>query len=211
MPRQEVPRHALQPETLAPAVVESLPDALLVRESGESRFALANAAAERLLGYTRDELLALGPAEVSAPDLVGRIASTLETIRERGHWRGPWRLLRKDGSIVVVEVTAGHARLGSRQVYHAILRDAVERVSDEELDRSAGGPPPEPREADSSSGSRRPRVPILCRVCGIEVLGTRRRAYCSNTCRQRAHYRRHIEEERARGRDRHRRRKESAE
>src|SRR3712207_7062737 len=99
-------------DALYHALIETLPDAVLVTEEGSARNALANAAATRLLGYSREELLTLGPADLAAPDEWPRRRAARAILRERGEWRGQWRLRRKDGSFVPTEATMNRLVLG---------------------------------------------------------------------------------------------------
>ncbi|MBJ7450985.1 MAG: PAS domain-containing protein, partial [Blastococcus sp.] len=47
------------------ALLDQAPDAIVVLDVDTARFVAANPAAERLLGLTRDELLTVGPVELS--------------------------------------------------------------------------------------------------------------------------------------------------
>ena len=50
--------------------------------------------------------------------------------------------------------------------------------------------------------------PVKCVICGLEVVGTVRRRYCSTRCAQKAAYYRHLEERRVKRRERYRQQKE---
>ena len=118
-------------DALYHALIETLPDAVLVTEEGSARNALANAAATRLLGYSREELLTLGPADLAAPDEWPRRRAARAILRERGEWRGQWRLRRKDGSFVPTEATMNRLVLGGRVWYRGQFRDITERKAAE--------------------------------------------------------------------------------
>src|SRR5438067_11678049 len=64
------PREPVIPETdsLYYQLVEAAPDAMLVFDANGPRCLLADAAAERLLGYGRAELLRLRPVDLLEPD-----------------------------------------------------------------------------------------------------------------------------------------------
>lgn len=71
-----------------------------------SRYLDANETICRMLGYTRDELIGLGGEDIVAADEVPEIGAALAEIDSpSGHHR-EWRFRRKDGSVVVAEVTA---------------------------------------------------------------------------------------------------------
>jgi PAS domain S-box-containing protein len=59
-----------------------------------------------LLGYSRDELLALHGAELILPEDRPAVATTLDRMRRGAiEWRAG-RIVRKDGSVIPVEVSA---------------------------------------------------------------------------------------------------------
>ena len=108
-------------------------DALLIADT-DGRYVEANAAAEELLGYSRDELRRMGVAEV----VVGQPEDTdaeFARFRADGTWRGELELRRKDGSHVPVEARATAIDLGDAQLYVSALRDISERRAAEQSQR----------------------------------------------------------------------------
>jgi PAS domain S-box-containing protein len=87
------------------ALLAHAPDALLVNEQDQPTYRVVNVAAERLLGYTRAELLRLGPADVTDAAESSRQAEVRAHVASRGWWHGNWGLRRKDGSLVDTEAT----------------------------------------------------------------------------------------------------------
>ena len=177
-------------QALYTALIEAISDAVIVQEDDSERFTLVNPAAERLLGYSRSELLECGYADVSAPDALDRVMSIAEALYQRGEWQGTCELRRKDGTPIVAEVAAARLQVGGRVVYQAVLREAADRTRRRQVARSG------PR-----------RITMTCAVCDRVVEGTVGQRYCSDACRQRAFYHRHLDAQRARSRERHRRRK----
>jgi PAS domain S-box-containing protein len=105
---------------------EHAADAVLVTDA-QARYVEANRAATDLLGYSREELLALSvPQVVSAGPEWGE--AEFEGFRSAGTWRGEVELRRKDGSLVVVESVAAEIPTGSGPVYAATLRDVTAAV-----------------------------------------------------------------------------------
>ena len=123
-------------ELLYRALVDALSDVVLVVTEGGDRYTLVNAAAERVSGYGRDELLALGPAELWAPGAGPPLVLLLGSPQVGGEWRGEWRgervLRRKDGSLVSLDVTMTWLTLGGRVAYQILARDVTERRRVEE-------------------------------------------------------------------------------
>ena len=104
---------------------EGVADALLVAEA-DSRYVDANPAAERLLGYTRDELRRLRVADVMTLSPAATEAMFAAFTRT-GAWRGEIELRRKDGAIVPVEGQATAVPTPAGTVYVSALRDISER------------------------------------------------------------------------------------
>jgi len=104
------------------------PDDLCIRE--------VNSSICRMLGYERDDLLALKYAEL----LDGDQESAAENVRrirtENIPWVGERRLRKKDGALIAVEVNAGLVETGGRQLIMVNVRDLTERKRTEaELQR----------------------------------------------------------------------------
>jgi PAS domain S-box-containing protein len=102
---------------------DRMPDAVLVA-GADARFVAANAAAQRLIGYTEDELCTL-----RIPDIVVDPSAATEEAFERfvreGAWRGQLELRRSDGSTVGAE---GRAFGTSNGLYTVVLREVGPRI-----------------------------------------------------------------------------------
>ena len=164
-----------RPQALYRKLIDSLPDAILVIAEGSPTYVLANAAAQRLLGYSRDRLLALRPAEVSASEELPRVAAIMRTVRERGKWRGEWRLRRKDGSEIPTEATVTRLVLDGRVMYQALFRDLTERKRAGEAQRflaEAGALLAASLDYEATLQSvARLAVPILADLCVVDIAG----------------------------------------
>lgn len=83
-----------------------------------------NRAAASMLGYSRDEMLALNFQQVLAPKEQARLAGAVSGVLSGVSYLQEWECLRKDGSIFVGEVSA---RALDASSYLAIVRDLTER------------------------------------------------------------------------------------
>ncbi|MBK5298855.1 MAG: PAS domain S-box protein [Vicinamibacteria bacterium] len=83
-----------------------------------------NGMACRMLGYTREELLALSAGDLIAAEDVARVAPALASISAGEVMRSEWQLRRKDGMLFPGEVSATTLP-GGRTL--AIVRDITER------------------------------------------------------------------------------------
>jgi PAS domain S-box-containing protein len=103
-------------------LVESWPDAVLVFDSSNQRYLFVNSAAERLVGYRRDEILRLTPVDLSHPEDAREIPAVVALADREGSVRRRWRALRKDGSVVETEMTLTRRNVDGRVVAHGVFR-----------------------------------------------------------------------------------------
>jgi PAS domain S-box-containing protein len=119
------------------ALLEHALDALLVNEQGQQSHRVVNAAAERLLGYTRAELLRLGPDDVTDPAESPRLAEIRAHVATHGWWHGDWGLRRKDGSIVATEATMARVPIqGGRVLIQGLFRERTNLIDERWLTRA---------------------------------------------------------------------------
>jgi PAS domain S-box-containing protein len=112
-------------------LAEQVVDGIIIT-SAEGRPLDANRAACDLLGYTLDELRALGPEDLLSAEEIPRVQ---EMFRRPAGWRivrEELRLKRKDGSVFTAEVRGRRLRDGRLQ---AVVRDVTERKETEEVQR----------------------------------------------------------------------------
>jgi PAS domain S-box-containing protein len=126
---------ALASAGLVRALLEHAPDAVFVTDPN-GRYIDVNAAACRLLGYTREELLRMGVADVIPPEARPAYEGVrAESYAGKAH-RGEWVLVRKDGSLVPAEANAvvlpdGRWQSFVRDVSDRRRAEAELRASDE--------------------------------------------------------------------------------
>lgn len=80
----------------------------------------------RMSGYTAAELLSMDIAELEAKKPVGDLTTSLKTAIQRGESRFETSSLRKDGSLIEVEVSAQYQPAEGGRIF-AFLRDITER------------------------------------------------------------------------------------
>jgi PAS domain S-box-containing protein len=109
--------------------VEQTGDAVLVTRA-DGRYEHANDAFLRASGYTRDELVAMAPAEPAARGLTSATGPVLDEIRDRGVWRGTTTRRRRDGSTFHAACTIVGLRDAGGRLSHFV---AVEHDLSDEL------------------------------------------------------------------------------
>jgi PAS domain S-box-containing protein len=102
---------------------ESAPDGIFISDL-DTRFTSVNAAASRLTGYSRDELLGMRITDLLRPEDAARLQRDKQEMLAGSSVVGEWALRRKDGVFITVEVTATILPDGRWQ---AIARDTSVR------------------------------------------------------------------------------------
>jgi PAS domain S-box-containing protein len=105
------------------ALLEQAADAIFVADL-EGRYIEVNPAACALLGYEREELLGKRIVDLIPPDDVSRLEAVRTELLQGQTQRGEWRLRRKDGLLVPVELSA---RILSDGRWQAMVRDITAR------------------------------------------------------------------------------------
>ena len=108
-------------------LVEQASDGIFV-SNPEGRYISVNSRACELLGYTRDELLALNLRDLIPPEDLDSDPPQLEPLRQGATIVRERRMLRRDGSVLPVEISAKMLADGNLQ---GIVRDVSERKAAE--------------------------------------------------------------------------------
>jgi two-component system, cell cycle sensor histidine kinase and response regulator CckA len=106
-------------------LVEQASEAIVVMDDS-GRYVDVNAATCQLLGYDRDELLAMTPVQLIDERDLARLETALDRVAAGQLVRGEFRFRRKEGSVVEVDVSAGLLPDGHIQ---AVGRDITERTA----------------------------------------------------------------------------------
>ncbi len=118
-------------EELFHTVFDSADDAIYI-ETPDGRILEVNQAVCDMLGYTREELLTMRVSDILPPD---RADALSEVIRRESTRRGAYietENLRKDGTLVPVEVSNTLVELGGEKRVIAIVRDISRRKKAEQ-------------------------------------------------------------------------------
>jgi PAS domain S-box-containing protein len=110
---------------------ETAGDAIFV-EDADARYVEVNAAACRLLGYSREELLSMRVEDVMGPENMPRVLAWRASPHRERPAMSEWRVRRKDGSLVDVEISAGVLAGGGVE---AVVRDITARRAAEARQR----------------------------------------------------------------------------
>ncbi len=105
---------------------DSSTDGIFVLDT-DGNFIDANRTAYERLGYTREEFLALNISNLDHPSFADKVPDRFRQVRERGAAVFESAHVRKDGSIMPVEVNSRFWEYKGRQVLFSVIRDITER------------------------------------------------------------------------------------
>lgn len=110
------------------ALVEQITDAIFLVDAKTGHFLEANLAAQTLLGYEHPELMEMTLQDVAQPDPDKR-TGTFTGMKTTGslHLPSERHYLRKNGSVVTVEVSDSHISYEGRDALCVVARDITDR------------------------------------------------------------------------------------
>jgi diguanylate cyclase (GGDEF)-like protein/PAS domain S-box-containing protein len=126
-------RQALEALERMRVAMDTAPDPIFVVDRATLQYVDVNAAACRLLGYTREELLALEPGTITE----GFDRQAMRAVYDKLQREDPSsglpedtrrRLRRKDGSYLPVEIRRSLIQAGGRELVVAVARDLTDRL-----------------------------------------------------------------------------------
>jgi PAS domain S-box-containing protein len=101
-------------------------DAIFIHDI-DGQFVEVNRTACERLGYSRDELLGMSPPEIDSPEFAALVHERKEALLDQGTAFFETAHIRRDGSVLPVEVSATVIDLGGRRSVLSVARDISER------------------------------------------------------------------------------------
>ena len=131
---EQLAASAAQPsmDELFPAIVHAAMDGFWILDT-KGRFLEVNTSYCDLIGYSRDELLAMSIPDIEATESPEETARHIEKVVREGQDRFLTKHRRKDGAIVDVEVSV--QILAGRGLFFVFVRDARQLVNEAEAQR----------------------------------------------------------------------------
>ncbi|HEY1777890.1 MAG TPA: ATP-binding protein [Solirubrobacteraceae bacterium] len=107
------------------------PEPMWVYDRDSLRILAVSNAALAAYGYSREEFLAMKITDLRAPDAVPTLFDFLDTARGREHLgfcaADPWRHVRRDGTVIDVEVSSDDLLYEGRECRIVVSQDVTER------------------------------------------------------------------------------------
>ena len=125
---EEKPRHS---DPRFQKIFEHSNDAIFLVSPSTSDILDVNPAAYRMLGYSRDELLALKISDVH-PNEMPELMRFAETVFSDGKgWTNELTCTTKTGQVLPAEISASAVRIEGEDCMIAMVRDTTERIAAE--------------------------------------------------------------------------------
>ncbi len=133
--KKQIERSLFESEIKYRAVIEQSPDNIFFADADTHRILDANPALQRLLGYTREELLQMTPYDFIDHDRRDIDDKVKEILRAGRLSMGIRRYRTRQGGIVYVDVYASVVDFGNKKAICVVSRDVTERLREEEEKR----------------------------------------------------------------------------
>lgn len=114
-------------ETRFRQLFNGVSDAIYVVDGALGKFVEVNEIACQRLGYSREELLRMSPADIDDPGSTADMPKVLQNLEESGHSTFERLHLARDGRKIPVEINAHHINFGGRDTVFSVARDISER------------------------------------------------------------------------------------
>ncbi len=125
--RKSVEKALRENEEKYRATVEQSAENVYIYDIETKKIVESNPTLQELLGYSADEMVELTPSDFIA-HTSKNIGSQIDKVIQKGKAIiGERTYIRKDGSLVEVEVSAGHIRYGNRSMLCVVSRDITEK------------------------------------------------------------------------------------
>lgn len=135
--RRKAEQAIRQSETRFRTIFDYAADVILMVDPAAGRFVEVNKAACDMLGYSREELLALRPVEINAPEAAKGLPARFQAVVERGSAAFETTWMRRDGVAIPVETRGAMIDLEGRRIVLVVTRDVSERKRAEEALRAS--------------------------------------------------------------------------
>jgi PAS domain S-box-containing protein len=130
-------KHILVSEEKYRVLFENNPSPMWVYDLETLRFLAANDAAVAHYGFSQAEFLSMTIQDIRPPEDVPRLTDNISRVTAGLDRAGVWRHLKKDGSIIQVEITSHTVDFGGRRAEIVLANDVTERSKLEEQLRQA--------------------------------------------------------------------------
>ena len=126
----------LRAETLFQMVFNNVADGIVIHDFS-GHYLEANRIFCERLGYSREELLRLSPADIHDPEGAAQFSEHARELKEKGQLTCEMTYINKDGRKIPVEVSARLIEYQGKPATLSVIRDISERIATKEALRSS--------------------------------------------------------------------------
>ncbi|WP_445665187.1 PAS domain S-box protein [Fodinibius sp. AD559] len=108
-------------------IFDNNPEPMWIYDPDTMEYVEVNQAAIEHYGYTEKEFLNMTLADIRPPEDIERLKNTIEKHRSEETYIGEWRHLKKDGTLMHVEVTASNIQYRDQTYRLALMHDITEQ------------------------------------------------------------------------------------
>lgn len=134
--RKQAEESRLRAETLFHMVFNNVADGIVIHDFSEHYLEVNQIFCERL-GYSREELLRLSPADILDPEGAAKFAEHIRELQEKGQFTCEMTHISKDSRRIPVEVSARLIEYQGKPATLSVIRDISERIATKEALRSS--------------------------------------------------------------------------
>jgi two-component system, sensor histidine kinase and response regulator len=125
--RKAAEKALLETETLYKTLFDGARDAIFIHDPAADRFIDVNRVAFQQLGFTREELMAKSPRDITRSDIACRIPEKIDLLKKEGHLVYDCVHIAKNDAHIPVEVSSQLISYSGRQVILSIARNIAGR------------------------------------------------------------------------------------
>jgi PAS domain S-box-containing protein len=108
-------------------------DGILIADATTKKFRYANPAICRMLGYSEEEFMQMGVADIHPKESLEQVIAEFEAQASGAKITADLQCVRKDGQVISVSINANTVMIGQNEYLMGIFRDITERKNKEKL------------------------------------------------------------------------------
>ncbi len=117
-------------------LIRNNPDAVLICDKENLKFIEVNEPATNLYGYRRDEMLEMDLTDLYSPEDIQLLSDSSSTNVREGSFQGPYKHRKKDGKIILVEMSRYHVKYKDREALFNVVRNITDKLEAEKRNQS---------------------------------------------------------------------------
>ncbi len=117
-------------------LIRNNPDAVLICDKENLKFIEINEPATNLYGYRRDEMLEMDLTDLYSPEDIQLLSDSSSANVREGSFQGPYKHRKKDGKIILVEMSRYHVKYKDREALFNVVRNITDKLEAEKRNQS---------------------------------------------------------------------------